>query len=106
MAAFGFLFPHLWRLRRVFNLSRRFAAQRRHFRTQPAADAGFRAAGFVLLATGMRPLGGWLSDRIGGARVLSIVFFGVAPFALLLAWPSMPPFTVGALGCAALLGAR
>lgn len=70
-----------------------------------AADAGFRAAGFVLLATGMRPLGGWLSDRIGGARVLSIVFFGVAPFALLLAWPSMPPFTVGALGCAALLGA-
>lgn len=70
-----------------------------------AADAGFRAAGFVLLATGMRPFGGWLSDRIGGARVLSIVFFGVAPFALLLAWPSMPPFTVGALGCAALLGA-
>ena len=70
-----------------------------------AADAGFRAAGFVLLATGMRPLGGWLSDRIGGARVLSIVFFGAAPFALLLAWPSMQPFTVGALGCAALLGA-
>ena len=26
------------------------------------------------------------------------------PFALLLAWPSMLPFTVGALGCAALLG--
>jgi MFS transporter, NNP family, nitrate/nitrite transporter len=70
-----------------------------------ATDAGFRAAGFVLLATGMRPLGGWLSDRIGGARVLSIAFFGVAPFALLLAWPSMVPFTVGALGCAALLGA-
>ena len=70
-----------------------------------AADAGFRSAGFVLLATAMRPLGGWLSDRIGGARVLSIVFFGAAPFAILLAWPSMLPFTVGALGCAALLGA-
>ncbi len=70
-----------------------------------ATDAGFRAAGFVLLATGMRPAGGWLSDRIGGARVLSIAFFGAAPFALLLAWPSMLPFTVGALGCAALLGA-
>ena len=26
------------------------------------------------------------------------------PFALLLAWPAMVPFTVGALGCAALLG--
>ena len=68
------------------------------------ADAGFRAAGFVVLATLMRPLGGWLADRIGGAQVLSWVFGGVAVFALLLAWPSMIPFTVGALACAALLG--
>lgn len=68
------------------------------------ADAGFRAAGFVLLATLLRPVGGWLSDRIGGARVLSGVFLGVIPFALLLTWPAMLPFTVGALGCAALLG--
>ncbi len=68
------------------------------------ADAGFRAAGFVVLATLMRPLGGWLADRIGGAQVLSWVFSGVAGFSLLLAWPSIIPFTVGALGCAALLG--
>ena len=66
----------------------------------------FRAAGFVVLATLMRPLGGWLSDRIGGAQVLSWVFGGggVAAFSLLMIWPSMIPFTVGALGCAALLG--
>jgi hypothetical protein len=69
-----------------------------------AADAGFRAAGFVVLATLMRPVGGVLSDRVGGARILNAVFLGVVPFALLLAWPSMIPFTVGALGCAALLG--
>jgi NNP family nitrate/nitrite transporter-like MFS transporter len=68
------------------------------------ADAGFRTAGFVVLATFLRPLGGWLSDRIGGARVLSAVFLGVAPFALLMSWSAMIPFTVGALGCAALLG--
>jgi nitrate/nitrite transporter NarK len=68
------------------------------------ADAGFRAAGFVVLATLMRPVGGWLADRIGGAQVLSWVFGGVALFALLLTWPSMVPFTVGALGCAMLLG--
>jgi NNP family nitrate/nitrite transporter-like MFS transporter len=67
-------------------------------------DAGFRAAGFVVLATLLRPVGGWLSDKIGGARVLAGVFPGVALFALLLAWPAMIPFTVGALGCAALLG--
>ncbi|HKV26587.1 MAG TPA: MFS transporter [Candidatus Acidoferrum sp.] len=68
------------------------------------ADAGFRAAGFVVLATVARPLGGWLSDRIGGARVLHMVFLGIAPFALLMSWPATLPFTVGALGCALLLG--
>lgn len=69
-----------------------------------ATDAGFRTAGFVVLATLLRPIGGTLSDSIGGARVLSGVFMGIVPFALLLMWPSMVPFTVGALGCAALLG--
>jgi MFS transporter, NNP family, nitrate/nitrite transporter len=69
-----------------------------------AADAGFRTAGFVVLATLVRPVGGWLSDRIGGARVLGAVLAGIAPFALLLAWPAIVPFTVGALGSAALLG--
>ena len=52
----------------------------------------------------MRPVGGWLADRIGGAQVLSWVFGGVALFSLLLTWPSMVPFTVGALGCAMLMG--
>jgi NNP family nitrate/nitrite transporter-like MFS transporter len=68
------------------------------------ADAGFRTAGFVVLATLLRPVGGMLSDRIGGARVLSVVFLGIAPFAMLLGWDAMVPFTVGALGCAALMG--
>ena len=76
---------------------------RDEFRLTPA-DAGLRAAGFVLLATVARPAGGWLADRLGGARVLAGVFLGVVPFALLLAWTAMIPFTVGALGCAALLG--
>lgn len=76
---------------------------RDQFQLQPA-DAGFRTAGFVVLATLMRPIGGWLSDRIGGARVLSAVFSITIPFALLLAWPSMFPFTIGALGCAVLMG--
>jgi NNP family nitrate/nitrite transporter-like MFS transporter len=67
-------------------------------------DAGFRTAGFVVLATAARPLGGWLSDKIGGARLLSAVFLGIVPFALLLMWPAILPFTVGALGCATLLG--
>jgi NNP family nitrate/nitrite transporter-like MFS transporter len=68
------------------------------------ADAGFRTAGFVVVAALMRPAGGWLSDRIGGSRVLSAVFAGIVPFALLMSWTSIVPFTVGALGCATLLG--
>ena len=76
---------------------------RQQFQLSPA-DAGLRAGGFVVLATLTRPMGGWLADKIGGARVLSLVFMGVVPFALLLGWHAMLPFTVGALGCAALLG--
>jgi nitrate/nitrite transporter NarK len=76
---------------------------RAQFGLEPA-DAGFRAAGFVVLATLMRPVGGWLADRIGGAQVLSWVFGGVALFSLLLTWRSMVPFTVGALACAMLMG--
>lgn len=67
-------------------------------------DAGFRAGGFVVVATCGRPAGGWLADRIGGARVLSATFLAIVPFALLLSWPSIVPFTIGALACAALLG--
>jgi NNP family nitrate/nitrite transporter-like MFS transporter len=68
------------------------------------ADAGLRTGGFVVLATLFRPVGGWLADKIGGARLLSTVFFGVIPLALLLAWPAILPFSVGALGCAVLMG--
>jgi NNP family nitrate/nitrite transporter-like MFS transporter len=69
-----------------------------------AADAGARTAGFVLLATLMRPVGGILADRWGGARVLVGVFLAVAVLGALMGCPFMPTFTVGALGAAAALG--
>jgi NNP family nitrate/nitrite transporter-like MFS transporter len=68
------------------------------------ADAGARTAGFVLLATAARPVGGIMSDRVGGAKVLVAVFVGLAGLAFLLASTSMALFTVGALGIAVLLG--
>jgi len=67
-------------------------------------DAGFRTAGFIALATACRPLGGVLSDRVGGARVLSVVFPVTAVCALLMARPVMDTFTIGALGMAAAIG--
>ena len=69
-----------------------------------AADAGARTAGFVLVATLMRPVGGLLADRLGGARILMAVFFSVAVLGALMGCPWMPTFTVGALGAAAALG--
>lgn len=67
-------------------------------------DAGARTAGFVVLATLMRPVGGILADKIGGAKVLVVVFLAIAVLAPLLSFASIAPFTIGALGCAAALG--
>ena len=68
-------------------------------------DAGARVAGFVIVATGMRPIGGWLADRFGGAQVLALVLGAIAFLALGLTSGSMIVFTLGALGTAAMLGA-
>lgn len=77
-------------LKEIFNLS--------------PTDAGARTAGFVLLATLMRPVGGIVADKIGGAKVLIYVFAAISGLSLLLSFPSIAPFTIGALGCAAALG--
>ena len=73
------------------------------FRLTPQ-DAGMRTAGFVVLATAMRPIGGALADRMGGTTILKWVFPFTAVMALFLSRPSMVPFTIGALGMAAAIG--
>lgn len=71
-------------------------------------DAGLRAAGFTLLATAVRPVGGMLSDRIGGNRVLALAFVGVGVDALGLSWqasdPNMALTTIFCLSMAFFLG--
>jgi NNP family nitrate/nitrite transporter-like MFS transporter len=70
------------------------------------ADAAARAAGFVVVATLARPVGGWLADSIGGVEVLRVVFGVVAAFAVVAAFtPTMPVLTVAMLTIAAALGA-
>ncbi len=68
------------------------------------ADAGARTAGFVVLATLARPVGGRLSDRVGGAKVLAWAFVGLAVLAFGLTSTAMPLFTAAALGIALFLG--
>jgi NNP family nitrate/nitrite transporter-like MFS transporter len=71
------------------------------------ADAANRMAGFVLLAVVMRPLGGWLSDRIGPVQVLVWALAVVALGALLQSFapPLLPLGTIAFLAMAAALGA-
>jgi NNP family nitrate/nitrite transporter-like MFS transporter len=71
------------------------------------ADAANRMAGFVLLAVVMRPVGGWLSDRLGPTPVLAGVFTVVALGAAVQATSPdlMPLGTIAFLAMAAALGA-
>lgn len=52
---------------------------------QPA-DAALRCGGFILVATLLRPIGGLLSDKIGGSRILTMCFviIGITASVLLL----------------------
>lgn len=70
------------------------------------ADAANRMAGFVLLAVLMRPVGGWLSDRLGPARVLAGTLLVVVAGAVVQAFtPALAPLgTVAFLSMAAALG--
>lgn len=49
-------------------------------------DAASRAAGFVIIATLARPIGGWLSDRWGGQNIIRIVLFSTAILSALIAF--------------------
>ncbi|MET8764971.1 MFS transporter [Lentzea sp. NPDC004782] len=71
------------------------------------ADAANRMAGFVLLAVLMRPVGGWLSDRVGPVRVLAAALGVVTTGAAVQAFtPSLMPLgTIAFLSMAAALGA-
>ncbi|WP_076971696.1 MFS transporter [Streptomyces sparsogenes] len=71
------------------------------------ADAANRMAGFVLLAVVMRPIGGWLSDRVGPVRVLAATLAVVlaASFVQSFTPPLAPVGTIAFLAMAAALGA-
>jgi len=72
-------------------------------------DAGMRAAGFTIAATLARPIGGWLSDRLGAYPVLVLAFAGIAVDAAVLASlasrPRMVSITIACLTLATFLGA-
>lgn len=61
-------------------------------------DAGLRTAGFIVLATAMRPIGGWLADRYHSLVLLMGVFCGLTLSAILLSFaPTISWYTAGCL---------
>jgi MFS transporter, NNP family, nitrate/nitrite transporter len=59
------------------------------------ADAGARTAGFAIAAVVARPVGGWLSDKIGPARVLMISLAGAAVMAIVISLKPPPELLAG-----------
>ncbi len=63
-----------------------------------SVDAGLRTAGFITLATLMRPVGGWLGDKFNPYLILFIVFNVITFAGVLLAFtPDIVLYTIGCL---------
>ncbi|WP_433944136.1 nitrate/nitrite transporter [Paenibacillus sp. SN-8-1] len=61
-------------------------------------DAGLRTAGFIALATAMRPIGGKLGDIMNPYKLLMFVFAGLTASAVLLSFaPTLAWYSVGCL---------
>jgi NNP family nitrate/nitrite transporter-like MFS transporter len=71
-----------------------------------AVDAGQRTAGFIVLATFIRPLGGMIADRLNPKMLISIVFIVIAVCATFIAFFSnnILLFTIFCLILAAFAG--
>lgn len=61
-------------------------------------DAGIRTAGFIVVATLVRPIGGWLGDKFQPLFILMTVFAGLTIGSLILAFsPGLALYTVGVM---------
>lgn len=68
-------------------------------------DAGLRTAGFITLATLLRPVGGWLGDKFNPFKILLFVFGGLTVSGVLLSFsPNITLYTIGCLAVATCAG--
>lgn len=68
-------------------------------------DAGMRTAGFIVVATLLRPVGGWLADKFQPLFLLMGAFAGLTMAAIVLAFsPGIGLYTVGSILIAAMAG--
>lgn len=62
-----------------------------------SVDAGIRTAGFITIATVLRPVGGWLGDKFNPFIILLFVFGGLTFSGVLLSFS--PTITLYSIGC-------
>ncbi|PIC83530.1 nitrate/nitrite transporter [Sporosarcina sp. P1] len=68
-------------------------------------DAGLRTAGFIVVATLLRPVGGWLGDKFQPLFLLMGCFAGLTISSIVLAFsPDIGLYTVGSIMIAAAAG--
>ncbi|KLV27678.1 nitrate/nitrite transporter [Niallia circulans] len=68
-------------------------------------DAGMRTAGFIALATFLRPVGGWLADKFNPYIILMITFIGITASGIILSFsPTLALYTIGTLSVAVTAG--
>lgn len=70
-----------------------------------AVDAGMRTAGFIAIATFLRPLGGWLADKFNPYIILMFTFIGITVSGIILSFsPTLLLYTIGTLSVAVTAG--
>ena len=75
-----------------------------HFGLSPA-DAGLRTAGFIAVSTLLRPVGGFLADKLSPLRILMFVFAGLTLSGVMLSFsPAIGLYAFGSLTVAVCSG--
>lgn len=75
-----------------------------HFGLSPA-DAGLRTAGFIAVSTLLRPVGGFLADKLSPLRILMFVFAGLTLSGVMLSFsPTIGLYAFGSLTVAVCSG--
>jgi NNP family nitrate/nitrite transporter-like MFS transporter len=70
-----------------------------------AVTAGYLTALAALAGSALRPVGGWVADRIGGVRLLSFLLVGIAAAYLVASRiPALSPMVVILVGAMVCLG--
>jgi NNP family nitrate/nitrite transporter-like MFS transporter len=68
-------------------------------------DAGIRTAVFIVIATLLRPVGGWLGDKFNPLKLLMLVFAVLTISGILLSFsPTITLYTIGCLSVAVFAG--